>query len=320
MQILKSKKTALITGIHGQDGNIVSRLLKADFHVYGFSSNIDRNKSMSEISDKNIINSWNLSEKTFEKILNEIKPDIIFHLAAIHNSSTKMVDTEQKFKDEMVRVHVDYTNYFISWVSQNSKSKLVVSLTSQIFGNPSENKKVNSKSVIDPINFYSETKAKSLEAIIEAQENNLKVYAAILFPHTSKHAKNNFVVQDFVSQLELNNTFKSKEIILNNFLSQIDLSDAIDICRGMYSLSSIEKGENLVLGSGKPRILKDIFEEYLSYKKLNHIKLISRSPRTLPTFYADEAEYSRKIPDWAPTDNLNLLIESIFSNYGKSHL
>ena len=76
-------KTVLITGAHGQDGIILSKIfLKKKYKVFG----IVRKKSKKLIPRvKYIVNNLS-SRKKVDKILIKTNPSIIIHLAAINNS------------------------------------------------------------------------------------------------------------------------------------------------------------------------------------------------------------------------------------------
>ena len=131
-------KRALITGITGQDGSYLAEfLLKKKYKVYGFVRRValeDETHRLWRI--KSLLNKIELKSASLEsyasivKIVQKIKPDEIYHLAAQSYVS-------YSFEDEFstLNTNINGTHYMLSAVKDFSpKSKFYFAGSSEMFG------------------------------------------------------------------------------------------------------------------------------------------------------------------------------------------
>lgn len=106
------KKTALITGIAGQDGSYLAEfLLSKGYEVHGAERKTDGKKSpwrIRHILDKLIIREGDVSDyETVKGLVTEIKPTEIYHLASLH----EVKNTPENFKS-ILGTNVSSAYYF----------------------------------------------------------------------------------------------------------------------------------------------------------------------------------------------------------------
>ena len=118
------RKTALITGITGQDGSYLSELLLVKkYKVHGLvrkNFNVQNSKSSWRIRNfrkRIILHKVSIhDEKKIEKILLKIKPDEIYHLAA-----QSYVDYFKKIKKNItLDINFNYTKTILHLIKKNN--------------------------------------------------------------------------------------------------------------------------------------------------------------------------------------------------------
>ena len=149
----------LVTGSSGMLGRDVVKDLAARkmYRLYGVDKFADR--SMAAIIDQRQIDITDLLQ--FERVLNQINPDIIIHLAAIVNLKT----CENHFNYAR-SLHVDVTRLL---ARQNCK--IVYISTDSIFNGEQGN--YSEQSVPDPLNNYAITKLLGEYTVSANNENHL---------------------------------------------------------------------------------------------------------------------------------------------------
>lgn len=119
---MRYKNTALITGVTGQDGIYLSRLLiKKNFKVIGLS----RKKHKKE---KFLIVKTNYSRGSIKKIVKKFKPTQIYNLASFSSPLISWSRPKETFEST-----IDITLTFLEIIKNNKKIKFFNASTSEIF-------------------------------------------------------------------------------------------------------------------------------------------------------------------------------------------
>ncbi len=307
----------LITGMNGQDGRILSEYFKANGEkVFG----IARDQVSYPHDKKHQVESVKIdSSASFNEFLDFAKPKSIFHLAASHANSTEMKIHGEKAQMEMFSVHVEATRIILDWQSQNLKlkTKLVVALSSQMYTANANLTWIDESTALSPSTKYGQTKSRAYELIREYR-SKYGVYAtgAILFNHSSRFSKPDFVLVEIARQIIEVLSGESNKIVLRNFDSEIDISDAESICKALVSMLSLEKPEDFVLASGTPTNLRNLTLDCLDwYKVTRKIELIStNSIRTAPKTLVGNSKKASAMLNWNPTHDPVTLLVSIVDN------
>jgi GDP-D-mannose dehydratase len=256
------------------------------------------------------------------KILEIIKPEKIYHLAGIHGPSGTIENITEDFANEMYRVHVILTQYFIDWCSQNPTTKLVVALSSKMFLPKNDLEIVDSLSEINPENYYGETKALAYEKVKLAQLGGLSIFAPILFPHTSPLSKEGFILPHLANQLLFAKNNSQSVIRLNNAYATVDISDARDICLAIIELSDLEFSTNSVIGSGSLLRIDSLINDAAASYHLESIEIESNRFSNEPSLIASKSEIKLTLPNWAGSRPiLSTLIDIVnFKENGKLNI
>jgi GDP-4-dehydro-6-deoxy-D-mannose reductase len=257
----------LITGVAGQDGAILSeRHIRNGDQVWGSTSA----SSLKEPKDLQIIDNELHRPIIANKILNQIRPDRIYHLAARHFNSTNTIDINKEIKREMYACHVEITRNILNWQVTNPTTKSIVALSSQMYSQNNHETKIDEKSICTPRNYYGKTKTLAFSLIQQYRsEYNVKSYGAILFNHTSIKSKPEFLFPLLAKQMSDIIKGVSNEILLEDPDAKIDICHALEVCDGLFTLMDYEPPCDLVFASGRLTRISDLIQltfELLEFK------------------------------------------------------
>ena len=192
-------KKALITGISGQDGSYLAEfLLSKDYEVHGLVRRValedetHRLWRLRNFKDKITLHSGSLeSYASLVKIIEKIKPDEIYHLAAQSYVS-------YSFEDEFstINTNVNGTHYVLSAVKEFSKkSKFYFAGSSEMFGKVEETPQ-NERTRFHPRSAYGISKVTGFELTRNYREAyGMNACTGILFNHESPRRGFEFVTR-----------------------------------------------------------------------------------------------------------------------------
>ncbi len=137
-----SKAKILITGANGYIGNCLFHFLKKKFNVIGVDCKNNINGDIYKINLLNI--------KKLDKLLSQIKPKVVIHLAA-----QSLVD-ETINKKKYYKNNVLVTKHLINLMKKNNIQNIIFSSTASVY---KKNKKpLSEKSKLEPLSYYAKTK------------------------------------------------------------------------------------------------------------------------------------------------------------------
>ncbi len=257
-------KTALITGITGQDGSYLSEfLLEKGYKVYG----IDRRKAIAGLDNlqKIIHNKKNfmildgdlLEESRLNEIIREIQPDEIFNLAAqsfVPGSWTNPIFTCNVNALGVLRVLEAIRIY-------SPKSKFYQASSSEIFGKIAEIPQVEC-TYHYPRSPYGCSKSFGFNITRNYRESH-GIFACngILFNHESERRGMQFVTRKItrtVAEIELG---LSKTLTVGNLDAKRDWGYAPDYVEAMWLMLQHKTPDDYIIASGEEHSVRE-FTEY----------------------------------------------------------
>lgn len=258
----------LITGAAGQDGSFLADLhIRQGDNVWGTVSS--KNQLSTKFSFEHV-NSTLEDEKTAIHILDKIVPDRIYHVAAVHSSSTTKFPISEEIRKKMFACHVSTTKNILEWQVHNSSCRLVVALSSQMYSPVGRITKVSETSQVNPSNFYAETKVQAMNLLRQYREKyDLKAFGAILFNHTSLRSKSSFLFPHLARELAALVRGESKKVNLNDASALIDITHAYEVCNGLYQLINTNEPQEIIFSSGELVKISEIISKTVSRLNLN---------------------------------------------------
>jgi GDP-4-dehydro-6-deoxy-D-mannose reductase len=207
------------------------------------------------------------SEESVNDIIKSIRPDRIFHLAAISH-----VHTSWDKRRETLETNLMGTFYLYEAVRQSApKAKILFVSSSDVYGYLESKEKAHAHREEDRngiVSPYAFTKAGGeLLSEFYAQRENLDIVVVRPFPHTGPGQTADFVCSDWARQIVLIEKNEIPAVIkVGNLAPRRDYSDVRDIVRAYDILMRKGKrGEVYNVCSGQAPSLKKILRTLLSF-------------------------------------------------------
>ena len=274
----KLKKKALITGITGQDGSYLAEfLLKKNYEVFGIIRRValeDETHRLWRINHiKRKIKLFSASLESYAsivKIIQKIKPDEIYHLAAQSYVS-------YSFEDEFstLNTNINGTHFMLSAIKDFSpNSKFYFAASSEMFGRVRTSPQ-NELTPFHPRSAYGISKVAGFELTRNYREAyNLYACSGILFNHESPRRGYEFVTRKIsyaVAKIKLG---LQNKLYLGNINSTRDWGFAKDYIKAMWLMMQKKKPSDYVIGTGKSHSVKEFAKIAFNHVGLNYKKYI----------------------------------------------
>jgi GDP-D-mannose dehydratase len=301
-------------GASGQDGKLLTQIsLQRGDTVTGI---VHKSVNYREkIPDCEVLVKDFVDEEQCKSVLDRINPEIIFHVAASHASSSKMAEFQELNSTEIYKSSVGIARNILNWQVSNLRSRSVIALSSHMYSGTSSDLLVNEECLPWPLTDYGKAKAETFSLIKEYRRLfGVNSCGAILFNHSSIFGRNDFIYPILANQICDVLLNKSQEIMLRDFEARLDISDAQEVCTAMYKMSQHVPPEDFVLGSGQVERIREITLRVL--ERLNapaNIKLISteKSTHSSPVLISDIRK-AKSILGWNPEiDSVTLLMKLV---------
>lgn len=310
-------KKALITGITGQDGSYLAELLlERGYEVHGIVRRValedpeHRLWRLRHLRDRIILHSASLeSYASIFKVVDDIKPDECYHLAAQSFVS-------YSFEDEFstINTNINGTHYVLSAIKQNApKCKFYFAASSEMFGHVRETPQ-NELTPFYPRSPYGISKVAGFDLTRNYREA-YGIFAAsgILFNHESPRRGFEFVtrkITDGVAKIKLG---LAKEIKLGNLDAQRDWGFSGDYVQAMWQMLQQKEPEDFVIATGKTNSVKEFVDMAFKHVGLNwqdHVvtdKTLFR-PAEVNILIGDYSKANKKF-GWKPKVDLSGLVK-----------
>lgn len=257
------QKTALITGILGQDGPYLAKLLlEKDYKVYGlirrYTNPNFSNLDYLGITEKIEFVSGDMTDEcSIMNIIKNIHPNEVYNLAA--QSFVGSSWDQAKVTTEINALGVMYLLNAIKFFSP--ETRFYQASTSEMFGN-SHNEGLQSEDTpFHPRSPYAIAKLYAYWLTINFKES-YGMYCAngILFNHESPIRGIEFVtrkISDGVARIKLG---LADEIRLGNLDSKRDWGFAGDYVEAMWLMLQQENPDNYIVSTGETHSIRDFLE------------------------------------------------------------
>ena len=260
-----SNKKALITGITGQDGSYLAELLlEKGYEVHGIvrrSSTINT-KRIDHIYDKIKLHFGDMTDSLcLDRLMNEIRPDEIYHLAA--QSHVKVSFELPEYTGEVDALGT--LKLIEAFRKHCPNSKFYNACTSELYGLVKETPQ-NENTPFHPRSPYGVAKLYSYWICKNYREAyNLHISNGILFNHEGERRGETFVTRKITlalskikSQIESGQDFS--KLVLGNLYSRRDWGYAKDFVYGMWLMLQQESPDDYVLSTNETHTIKEFVE------------------------------------------------------------
>jgi nucleoside-diphosphate-sugar epimerase len=305
------KRKILVTGATGFIGSwLVRKLIEQGESVSIIVRNKKLNSRLSNISHKLHVYECDLQDPGLEKVVDTIKPNIVFHLAAYGALPGQKVTIQ-----ELIDTNV---NGLINLINVTKKHKLQLFVNT---GSSSEygvkNNSMNEFDILLPINDYGVSKA---AATLYAQ----KIALTELLPIVTLRLFSPFGYQDDVNRLipfVIAKALVNEPIALSSQQNVRDFIYIEDVVSAYLAIleKKVAPGEIINIGSGQQHsvyaIVRQIIRITKSKSKLEWNTMPKQSRQIEPKKWHADIQKAKKLLQWSPKYTLQQGLEKTIEQY-----
>jgi GDPmannose 4,6-dehydratase len=310
-------KKALITGILGQDGPYLAKLLlEKDYEVYGlmrrYSCPNFSNTDYLGVTEKiNFVSGDLTDEASIMHIIKTIRPDEVYNLAA--QSFVGSSWEQSKLTTEVNALGVLYLLNAIKFFSPTTR--FYQASTSEMFGNSHEEGLQKEETPFHPRSPYAIAKLYAYWMTINFKESyGMHCSNGILFNHESPIRGIEFVtrkISDGVARIKLG---LANEIRLGNLDSKRDWGFAGDYVEAMWLMLQQEKPDNYIVSTGETHSIRDFLDLAFSHVGITdwnkYVKIDPRFKRPAELFSLHGTnKKAQEVLGWEPKVKFEELVK-----------
>jgi len=331
---LRMKKKALITGIVGQDGYYLTKLLLSkDYEVHGLVQNQSQilNSYLKEYLDNSnfFIHIGDITDTSnVNKVLDNIRPDETYHLA-----SQSHVDLSFELPEYTAQVNALGTLRLLDAIKNSEiRTKFFNMSTAQLFSG--EVSPQNEETKFEPISPYAVSKLYAHHIVKSYRENyNLFAVNGICYNHESSKRDESFVSKKIVNGVI--KTIENDDYILKlgNLNAKREWGHSEDYVEAMWLQLQQAMPKDYIISTGEAYSVRDFVTKAFNKKGISikwigqglHEKAIDEKtnrvlvevsqeflrPSDAKVLVGDSSKF-RKDTGWNPKYDINKLLDSMF--------
>jgi GDPmannose 4,6-dehydratase len=306
-------KTALITGITGQDGSYLAEfLLEQGYRVIGMLRrlSLENYGRIEHLGDKIVLAQGDLLDPvSLSAILREFEPDEVYNLAAMSYVPTSW--SQPVLTGEFTALGVTRVLEAIRTVDRSVK--FYQASSSEMFGKVRETPQ-NEQTAFYPRSPYGVAKVYGHYITVNYRESyDLFAVSGILFNHEGPRRGLEFVtrkISDGVARIALG---LSEAIRLGNLDSKRDWGFAGDYVRAMWLMLQQDEPRDFVIATGESHSVREFVDLAFSHAGLEADPYVKLDPRMLRPADVDhlvgDASKARQELGWQPEVSFSDLVK-----------
>lgn len=266
-------KTALITGITGQDGSYLAEyLLSKGYIVHGIirRSSLPNTKRIDHLIQNNKEKNLNLhygdltDSTSIVKLLKETRPDEIYNLAA--QSHVKVSFETPEYTANTIALGTLRILEAIRILELEKKTRFYQASTSELFGKAQEIPQTE-KTPFYPRSPYGTAKLYAFWITVNYREA-YKIHASngILFNHESPRRGDTFVTRKITKAAARILLGTQEKLLVGNLSAKRDWGYAPDFIEAMWLMLQQDEPDDYVIATGETHSVREFCEE--SFKNL----------------------------------------------------
>lgn len=314
-------KTAIITGVTGQDGSYLSELLLSKgYKVVGLkrrTSLINTDRVDLFYSDPNfILEYWDLNDVgSLYRLVNQYKPDEIYNLAA----------------QSHVRVSFDIPEHTVDGVALgtlrileairniNRDIRFYQASSSEMYGDaPCPKTGYTEKSRMTPASPYACAKLFSHNLVRNYRESyGLHASSGILFNHESPRRGETFVTRKITQAAARIKLGLQDKLYLGNLNAKRDWGFAGDYVEAMWLMLQADNADDYVIATGRASTVREFLHHVFEYAGLgDYDKYVEINPKYLRPhevpYLLGNSTKAKKQLGWQPRVSFESLAQTMY--------
>lgn len=318
-------KKALITGITGQDGSyLADLLLEKDYEVHGIirrASTFNTSRIDHLYTDRHIngvrlfLHYGDLTDSVnLVKLLYDLKPDEIYHLAA--QSHVRVSFDIPEYTSDVTGIGT--IRILEAMRETGIRPRFYQASSSEMFGK-AQAVPQNESTPFWPRSPYGVAKVFAYWATVNYRESyGLHTSNGILFNHESPRRGETFVTRKISRAVAAIKHGLQKELFLGNLDAKRDWGYAPEYVEGMWRMLQQDEGNDFVLGTGETHTVREFAEAAFGQVGLDWKEHVRHDPRyerpaEVDLLIGDSAK-AKKLLGWEPKvtfrDLVRLMVEA----------
>lgn len=285
-------KKALITGFTGMVGSHLADYLLENTNWKIFGACRWRSPTDNILHLSNLINKKKRIEMRYmdlcdygsiEKVIHDVRPDYIFHLAAQSFPKASFDQREITYNTNVIG-----TDRLLNIIHKSKIDPIIhVCSSSEVFGRvKKKNLPIKEDNIFHPASPYAISKiGTDLIGKYYFEAYGLKTLITRMFTHTGPRRGDYFAESSFAKQIALiENGYQEKKVFVGNLESLRTIADVRDAVRAYYLLVTKKPqfGECYNIGGKYVCKIKNILFFLLKNSKVKNIKIITDKNRLRP--------------------------------------
>ena len=330
-------KTALITGITGQDGSYLAELLLENgYKVHGIvrRASLINTHRIDHIYDSITLHYGDLTDSTnLVSVIQQVQPDEIYNLGA--QSHVKVSFEMPEYTGQTDALGTLRILEAVRLLGMESKTRIYQASTSEMFGLVQEIPQKETTPFY-PRSPYGCAKVYGYWITKNYRESyGLYACTGILFNHESPRRGETFVTRKITRGLKAISEGKQNVLYLGNLNAKRDWGHAKDFVRAMWMMLQQEVPDDYVISTGKQYSVKEFVDKSAPYfgfdiewygSGLDEIGLDKKTKKTIiavdpkyfrpsevETLLGDSTKAKENL-GWEPIINFETLVEDMCKN------
>ena len=279
-----NKKRALITGITGFAGShLAELLLNEKVEVHGILRWRSKMENIEKIEDKiKLYEADLLDAHSLYKVIDEIQPDYIFHLAA-----QSYVQSSWSSPSNTIEINVIGTvNIFEAVKKSGLPIAIQIACSSEEYGRVlADELPITENNPLRPLSPYAVSKlAMDYLGYQYWESYGMRIIRTRGFNHTGPRRGDVFAESTFARQIaEIEKGKRKPQVLVGNLNARRDYTDVRDMVRAYYlSVQKCKSGQVYNIATGTSWKIGDVLDLLLSKSKVK-IKIVEDKARMRPS-------------------------------------
>jgi GDPmannose 4,6-dehydratase len=306
------KRTALITGITGQDGSYLAELLlDQGYRVVGMTrrTSTEVHERIQHLVDRiEIVSGDLLDQSSMTTLIGDVAPDEVYNLAAQSFVPTSW--TQPVLTGEFTALGVTRVLEAIRHV--NRKIRFYQASSSEMFGKVQETPQ-REQTPFYPRSPYGVAKVYGHWITVNYRESyDMFAVSGILFNHESERRGKEFVtrkISDGVARIKLG---LQRELRLGNLDARRDWGFAGDYVRAMWLMLQHAEPDDYVIATGRTQTVRDFCRLAFATAGLDYERYVVEDARFMRPAEVDlligDASKAKAVLGWEPQTGFEELV------------
>lgn len=250
-------KTAVIVGARGQDGRLLTELLRSK--AYRLVCVDQGQLTVEGLPGRDPVDITRRGD--VRDLVQHVQPDEVYHLAAVHHSSQETARPDLELFRASYEVNFFSLLHFLDAVRLHSpRTRLFYAASSLVFGEPPTEVQTE-QTPFSPGSVYAMTKVDGLLACRQYRAaHGLFASVGILYNHESKYRADKFLTRKVVRAAVAIKRGATEPLALGDLEASVDWGYAPDYVEAMHAMLQAPQPDDFIVATGARHTVREFVE------------------------------------------------------------